>query len=995
MNKLKEINNKIDEKCLKINCVFDSNKIIILIKNKNIVISNYNEGNIIPEYIIALSDPILLFNKFKQDGYNFIIPYLQLNNTQINIKYNNTIYNIPLRIFKLENNEKKVSDFSDKLNCLVLKAIFNNNFQNHQLHNVYLINPEWLKQYNYGKIQSLVNKKYLEINNLKLNLNDMKNIPKIIEYINREKMKKIDNDILSCNPNYSINFNSYIVKIKTQDKYIYVYNYFSLIKREHLIHFENNFGIKPITYDISYIHKKEEEDLIIIKKSKFFTDQNKEQNVIIFGKYDIDENKYKIKYIFDYNDVDKLNSEYVFLLNYEVKDYINNRTYLEGSNYFSPIFVNNQIIGNFYKYKEGFDYSQCINYYQYLNNLQLMNAIYLYSNKIYILNKIQNSSKNHNSDDEQFYLIKKKFITEMKNESYYNQLKQHFSGYIKKIPQTKEDIIYIIKKLFKNNSQFMYNIITQNNAKQTVQEDPTFHEIEVNPITNPNSSELYMIYHNFDLIEKNCSSYLLKEINKKKYTILMCSFIENYIILHYPPNLLGNKYYICVISNMDDNYNYINQYLLQYKDYESYKYHIDKIKRMNNLKNYFQSFNYVNGVAPIVRSEYIEIGNIIKMNVREPSPLHPHIPPRKYCPSKPLIGLENIGATCYMNATLQCFCNIEKFVDYFLCDKNLITITDNDQKNEKLCSSFRLLIENLYPYPYNPKNRSYAPREFKDKISKLNPLFEGIQANDSKDLVNFLILTLHLELNISPKNQLPENNNNVFEDQRNKQLMYNNFVNSFYKENNSIISQLFYALNYNYTQCANCNAGSYNYQVYFFLIFPLEEVRKFKLMNNNNNNGFNNINNNNNVVDIMDCFDFDRKVNFMTGDNVIYCNYCKQSCNSYMRTILATGPEILVILLNRGKGIEFNVKINFYLNLDLSNYIEMKNTGCQYELFGVITHIGESGMGGHFIAYCKDYINGKWMKINDAIVTPVNDFKTEVIDFAMPYLLFYQKKNNN
>ena len=995
LNKLKEIDNKINDKCLKINCVFDSNKIIILIKNKNIVISNYNEGNIIPEYIIALSDPILLFNKFKQDGYNFIIPYLQLNNTQININYNNSFYNVPLRIFKLENNEKKVSDFSDKLNCLVLKAIFNNNFQNHQLHNVYLINPEWLKQYNYGKIQSLVNKKYLEINNLKLNLNDMKNIPKIIEYINQEKMKKIDNDILSCNPNSSINFNSYIVKIKTQDKYIYVYNYFSLIKREHLIHFENNFGIKPITYDISYIHKKEEEDLIIIKKSKFFTDQNKEQNVIIFGKYDIDENKYKIKYIFDYNDVDKLNSEYAFLLNYEVKDYINNRTYLEGSNYFSPIFVNNQIIGNFYKYKEGFDYSQCINYYQYLNNLQLMNAIYLYSNKIYILNKIQNSSKNHNSDDEQFYLIKKKFITEMKNESYYNQLKQHFSGYIKKIPQTKEDIIYIIKKLFKNNSQFMYNIITQNNAKQTVQEDPTFHEIEVNPITNPNSSELYMIYHNFDLIEKNCSSYLLKDINKKKYTILMCSFIENYIILHYPPNLLGNKYYICVISNMDDNYNYINQYLLQYKDYESYKYHIDKIKRMNNLKNYFQSFNYVNGVAPIVRSEYIEIGNIIKMNVREPSPLHPHIPPRKYCPSKPLIGLENIGATCYMNATLQCFCNIEKFVDYFLCDKNLITITDNDQKNEKLCSSFRLLIENLYPYPYNPKNRSYAPREFKDKISKLNPLFEGIQANDSKDLVNFLILTLHLELNISPKNQLPENSNNVFEDQRNKQLMYNNFVNSFYKENNSIISQLFYALNYNYTQCANCNAGSYNYQVYFFLIFPLEEVRKFKLMNNNNNNGFNNINNNNNVVDIMDCFDFDRKVNFMTGDNVIYCNYCKQSCNSYMRTILATGPEILVILLNRGKGIEFNVKINFYLNLDLSNYIEMKNTGCQYELFGVITHIGESGMGGHFIAYCKDYINGKWMKINDAIVTPVNDFKTEVIDFAMPYLLFYQKKNNN
>ena len=55
-------------------------------------------------------------------------------------------------------------------------------------------------------------------------------------------------------------------------------------------------------------------------------------------------------------------------------------------------------------------------------------------------------------------------------------------------------------------------------------------------------------------------------------------------------------------------------------------------------------------------------------------------------------------------------------------------------------------------------------------------------------------------------------------------------------------------------------------------------------------------------------------------------------------------------------------------------------------------------MSGHFIAYCKSYFHSdknKWYKFNDAIVSPVNDFKTEVIDFAMPYLLFYQKKKYN
>ena len=171
------------------------------------------------------------------------------------------------------------------------------------------------------------------------------------------------------------------------------------------------------------------------------------------------------------------------------------------------------------------------------------------------------------------------------------------------------------------------------------------------------------------------------------------------------------------------------------------------------------------------------------------------------------------------------------------------------------------------------------------------------------------------------------------------------------------------------------------------MIFPLEEVRKYKLMLNNNNN----INNNINEVDIMDCFEFDRKISCMSDDNAMYCNYCRQTFNSSMCTKLATGPEILIIILNRGKGIEFNVKINFYENLNLANYIELQNTGYQYELFGVITHIGESGMGGHFIAYCKEYWTNQWLKFNDAIVDSVKNFKSEVIDFAMPYLLFYKK----
>ena len=442
-----------------------------------------------------------------------------------------------------------------------------------------------------------------------------------------------------------------------------------------------------------------------------------------------------------------------------------------------------------------------------------------------------------------------------------------------------------------------------------------------------------------------------------------------------------------------------------------------------DLSGYLSTVEFMNNICPIIVNGYKQIGDIIKISDNFHQPPSPPRPPPPEKPgytrinfsSKPLIGLQNIGATCYMNATLQCISNIEKFVDYFKYDNRLYNIVKNDTENQKLCTSFKRLIDNLYPEEnkdktgFLVKNKNikkiniggqqvikgyYIPKDFKNKISVMNPLFEGIQANDAKDLVNFLIMTLHSELNDIPQNQDDGFNGNIFEDQTNQQLMFNNFYNNFIRTHKSIISELFYALNYNKSQCSFCGALTYNYQIYFFLIFPLEEVRKFKLMIYNAANNFNN-NNNINEVNIMDCFDFDQKINNMSGDNAMYCNYCKQTCSSKMCTLLATGPEILIIILNRGKGNEFKVKLNFTPFLDLKNYIELNNTGCQYELIGVITHIGESSMSGHFIAYCKEYWTNNWLKFNDAMVDPVKNFKNEVIDFAMPYLLFYKKIHNN
>ena len=261
-------------------------------------------------------------------------------------------------------------------------------------------------------------------------------------------------------------------------------------------------------------------------------------------------------------------------------------------------------------------------------------------------------------------------------------------------------------------------------------------------------------------------------------------------------------------------------------------------------------------------------------------------------------------------------------------------------------------------------------------------------------------MTLHEELNkVKPENIIIDDN--LILDQTNKEMVLQNFMKEFTSKNQSIISDLFYAMNCTITECTNCHVKLYNYQIYFFIIFPLEEIRKFKYNNlfdfnnnmlfNNNNILFNNFMPNNKTVNIYDCFDYDKKINLMSGSNAMYCTYCKVTADCTMQTYLVAGPEILILLLNRGKGIEFDVKIDFYEEINLYNYIEYKKMGFKYKLIGVISHIGESGMGGHFIAYCKDPITGLWNKYNDAIVTKVEDFQNEVINFAMPYLLFYQK----
>ena len=105
-------------------------------------------------------------------------------------------------------------------------------------------------------------------------------------------------------------------------------------------------------------------------------------------------------------------------------------------------------------------------------------------------------------------------------------------------------------------------------------------------------------------------------------------------------------------------------------------------------------------------------------------------------------------------------------------------------------------------------------------------------------------------------------------------------------------------------------------------------------------------------------------------------------------------PKILIIILDRGRGNKYDVKLDFSENIDISQFVQKRD--CPqliYNLYSVITHIGESGPNAHFIASCKSPIDNKWYRYNDDNVKPIANIKKEIIEFGSPYILFYQKNN--
>jgi ubiquitin C-terminal hydrolase len=187
-------------------------------------------------------------------------------------------------------------------------------------------------------------------------------------------------------------------------------------------------------------------------------------------------------------------------------------------------------------------------------------------------------------------------------------------------------------------------------------------------------------------------------------------------------------------------------------------------------------------------------------------------------------GLQNIGQTSYMNSSIQCLSNIKYLSDYFIKHYGQFNI-----EKQPLYASFSSLIFELF----NAKKNYISPEIFKKIIGKLNPSFEDMHESDPKDLISFLLETLHQELNKannSPQAQIDFNINEADSYDENKALQ--NFINDFIKKNKSIVSDIFYGTIRSTEKCHKCKRIKYSFKTFNLLIFKLKSIKGIQTKNN-------------------------------------------------------------------------------------------------------------------------------------------------------------------
>ena len=253
-----------------------------------------------------------------------------------------------------------------------------------------------------------------------------------------------------------------------------------------------------------------------------------------------------------------------------------------------------------------------------------------------------------------------------------------------------------------------------------------------------------------------------------------------------------------------------------------------------------------------------------------------------------LIGLNNLGNTCFFNSVLQ-----------LLCQATILNklILSNSNVKGKFIDIYSEFLSN---YTSSSEKTTISPNKIIEHVSKILKR-EGYQQEDAEQYLNYIIDTLISELSVLDKHLYISSKN----------MTLNNLINNLFTiQVNKVIS------------CPNCNNKS--------------------VSNDNNNLLYLSIDNNANTLDELINNYLSEEI--LDDKNKWKCDKCKKSVNAKIYREIKRLPKYLIIVLKRYTN--NNNKNN--KEITIPQYINHNNK--KLEQRGFIYHSGSTG-GGHYVYY--------------------------------------------
>uniref|UniRef100_U5EYW5 Ubiquitin carboxyl-terminal hydrolase n=1 Tax=Corethrella appendiculata TaxID=1370023 RepID=U5EYW5_9DIPT len=402
---------------------------------------------------------------------------------------------------------------------------------------------------------------------------------------------------------------------------------------------------------------------------------------------------------------------------------------------------------------------------------------------------------------------------------------------------------------------------------------------------------------------------------------------------------------------------------------------------------------------------------------------------------KRVVGLRNLGNTCFMNSVLQSLSNIQEFSCYF----NALPSLESKQIKQRAyhSRSFKENLDNVFVVEELRKvllNLSQGGDGTKAAISpeclflviwKVVPQFRGHRQHDAHEFLRYMLDRLHTELqqvtiltggaitNLTPaitgtgttttNNQSTttsatstastnsNSNNSKNGKDLNKMATLYPTINSLAKNTrNSIVTNVFGGILQSEVRCLICGMESKKHDP--FLDLSLDIPEKFYSSDPDNDTS---------VCNISDCLSSFTDVEELAETELYYCNSCKCKQKSTKRFWIRRLPNVLCLHIKRFRWNNFyrtkiDLRISFPINsLDMSQYVlnngpetRRSNSSCNiYDLAAVIVHHGNGSSCGHYTSFAIH--NGMWMHFNDHTVKEVSP---NAVADCKPYILFYIRR---